>query len=881
MRRVFRIVRGAGDLAREMDDEIAFHLEMRAQKLEAAGLSRDDARTEALRQFGDRDAVHTSCVTLDEERERAMNRVSMIDDLFHDLKYAVHALAKHRAFTAVATITLALGIGASTAMFSVLDHLVLRPLPFPEADRLVIAFRNDGKSNAVLTPMQQELDAWRARARSIGRMEGISGTQFLLETSAGAEQIDGASISPGMLALLGAQPEMGRGFNTDDAKEGAPHVAIIAHGFWRERFGGARDVVGKSLRLDGDEYTIVGVMPAGFDASALRGAGHARVLTPATMAADGGLHAGTVPIARLRPGVAVAGAERELAAIAATINLPAFLNEWRVVVQAPAETSAGSVRTGLFVLLGAVGLVLLIACANVANILLARTLVREREFAVRAALGAGRARLVRQLLTESGLLAVIGGALGVGVAWVGLRTVIAVRPASLEAIDGASLDPRVLGGTLAITLLTGILFGIVPALNPTSAGVADALRAGARSSHGASARQFRSGLVALEIALSVVLLVGAGLLLRSVVKLQYTDIGFDPNNLVAMELASGPSSARFTPAGRRRSELVAAQLEERVRALAGVVDVTRANVVPPGFAITMSDFEIDVHPLDGASKPKEIPQYSVRPNYFAVMRIPMLEGRALSASDAGQHVAVINLATAKRFWPGESAVGHRYRIGSTQGQWTTVIGVIGEISSQGPLSRDVDALGFYELSDTTSVAGSLIVRTRADPGSVVPAVRRELAALDQGAALVNVMTLREAMAGTIARPRFTMTLLVVFAGVALVLAAVGLYGVISFTVGQRTREIGVRIALGAEPSRVRWLVLSQGLRLTVVGLIAGLIVSAVLSRTLKAMLFSVDPLDRWTFGLTSLVVGAVAIAATYAPARRATRVDPAVALRSE
>ncbi len=883
-RKIFRLpARDAKAVDADFEQELAFHLEMRVRELVRQGLPPDAARAEALRRYGDVDDARRYCSVVDRKHERSRALREWLADWVYDLRFAGRQVRQRPGFAIVAVATLALGIGANTAIFSVVNHLLIAPLPYPDGDRIVMLWRGKQKTDLLITPDRAMVDGWRA-ARTLEPIELYDPQPFVLAGAAEPEEIAGALVTTGLTGFVGARPVIGRPFTALDGVRGAPHVALISYGLWQRRFGGDEHIVGRVAQLNDAPYTIIGVLPRDFRVPSFLNGPPIQIVAPLIAGVD---TIGGFPLARLRRGVTAEAAQAELTSISDRTpkdGLSALGMTARVL--RPMESLTKSVRPALLVMLGAVGLVLLIACANVANLLLARAALREREFAIRTALGAGRGRLVRQLLTESAMLAAAGGAAGLIVAWQGLRAIIAFRPESLQELEAVRLQPTVLLWTLGVTIVTGLIFGLAPALHSTAAGIGDALRAGSRAAGTTGSRRFRASLVVAEVALSVVLLVSAGLLVRSVARLASADVGFDSSNLITMRL-SQPHGRRGVPDKdaapvRAHYAQLNDDLAERVRHLPGVAGVTLASGVPPRVGIMFGQFEIDGKTIDPATAPRILSFNSVQPSYFTLLKIPMIAGRKFEPGDEARNSMIISRAMARKYWKGGSAVGARFRFSPTA-DWNTVVGVAGDVSSLGRNTPEGE-LQAYAAADTMRPDRVLIVRAiggAASSEALVPAIRRELAALDKTVALREVQTVEKMMDAGIARPRFNMALLTVFAVMALVLAAVGLYGVISFTVSQRTREIGVRMALGAEARAVLRLVVGQGLRLTVAGVVAGLVISAAVTRVLKTMLYQIDPLDPGTFAAVALLLAAVALAASYVPARRATKVDPVAALRAD
>ena len=883
-RRAFRLPWStAARIDRDLDDELAFHLEMRVREMTEQGLPEDEARREAMRRFGDMDDARRYCRAADRRRGRVVAFREWVESWGQDVRYALRQLARSPGFTLVAVITLALGIGANTAIFSVVRRLVLDPFPYRDGERIVWLTRSmDQMGGILMTPRLEMVEAWRARARTVESISIFSHREVALTGGCGAaacdpEIMEASLIEPAIPRFLGVQPVLGRTFAPDEGKPGAPKVVLIGYGLWQRRLGGARDVLGRSMEIDGAPHTIVGVMPRDFDVP-MFGPGREPMqlwLPYLPQKDDASLSA----IAKLREGVGGDAASKELSAILATVesNMSHPGESARALTARDFLDRRTGVRETLLTLLVAVGVVLVIACANLANLLLARSTARQREMAVRAAIGAGRGRLIRQLLTESVCLSIIGGALGLLVAWQGLEAMIALRPSSLADLDMVRLDPVMLAVTAGLSLVTGLLFGLAPSLLGTGRGVGEVLKGVGRSvAGGLGGRRFRNGLVVAQVALSVTLLIAAGLLVRSVRGLQRFDVGFQPAGLVAAEIALPED--RFTKPEQRQAVLD--PLLAAARRLPGGSSAVLASDAPPERGLTFGELEVEGQPMPEKPAPRAFSMTFAPRDYFALVGLRFREGGPFTGDTAGNPI-IINRAMAAKLWPGQPAVGRRVRFGLRgSGDWSTIIGVVDDVRLPSRQSRgNIEQL--YVPFVPFFPTNALVLRMDATPRALLPEITRMAAAIDPGIVVRRVISVDSRIESAVAGPRFSMALLAVFAALALVLSAVGLYGVIAYSVAQRTREIGVRIALGAAPSSVLRLVVGNGLRLAAVGVAVGLLLAAAVTRSMSALLYQVSPLDPATFAVVGLLLGGVALLASFFPARVAARVDPAVALRAE
>ncbi|HET9986740.1 MAG TPA: ABC transporter permease [Longimicrobiales bacterium] len=809
---------------------------------------------------------------------------------FHDLRHALRVLGRARTLTLVAGLTLALGIGANTAMFTVVNRVLLRPLPYPHGERIVQLYGHDrgGEDGPFSGP--DYLDVKRA-ARSFGFLAAASGGVRTLTGAGDPERVRGQNVSPEYFEVFGVAPRLGRTFLAEAGAAPAGRQAVLSAGFWKRRFGADPGIVGRTLTLDGEPWTVVGVMPEGFgpldetDVWTLQtGAVPASPFTAErNLEAERGARY-LVVVGRLRPGVTVERAEAELAGIQRGLSATyPDAEAGRALSAVPLrETLVGQSRKPLLLLLGAVGLVLLIACSNVANLLLAQSTARQREVTIRAALGASAERLLRQFLTESVLLGLIGGAAGLALASLAVPLLERLVPGDATSFANAGVDASVLGFTLVVSLLAGLAFGITPALQASRLDMSGALREGGRgSSEGASRHRIRTILVASQVALSVMLLIGAGLLMRSLQRLTAVDPGFQPERVLAVGLALPQpqygASAKQTDFYRR--------LLERVRALPGVDAAGAVYPIPLTGSSAGATFSIGGRPaLPRGTNAAGLAWAT--PGYFATMGTALVEGRAFTDDDreGTPPVVVVNRALARRFFPGQAAVGQRIKLtdepADTSAPWMTIVGVVADTRPE-RLDKAPEPALFIPHRQNPWPMMSLVLRAHAAPGAVLAAVRREVAALDPNLPVDRVQRLSDVVARSVAEPRFRSLLLGLFAALALVLAAVGIYGVISFTVAQRTREVGVRMALGASPRAVVALFVRRGLRPVILGLLAGTAASLALARVLRGLLFGVEATDPVTFLGVVVVLGAVALAACYIPARRATRVQPAAALNSD
>jgi putative ABC transport system permease protein len=803
-----------------------------------------------------------------------------LDDLWRDLRFGLRSLLRSPGFAAVAILCLALGIGANAALFSVLNAVLLRPLPFAEPDRLVRAYEKIGDRGQGSVSVPNFRD-WVEQNTGFEQLAAYRMASRNLQSTGDPERIRAVEATPNLFSLLGARPLLGHTFAPGADEPGKAQVAVVSEELWRTRLGGERSLIGEALRLDGVPYTVIGVMPEAFDFPAGGNATDVWVLfDPGPEAANArGSHFLAV-IGRLKAGISLEQATAQLVTVAARIEKehPAEQTGRSVIVQPMREDMVGRVRPALFVLFGAVGLVLLIACANVANLLLARSAVRQREVAIRLALGASRKRLVRQFLLESLVLSFVGAALGLLLARWSLQALAPLAEGALPVFKEFPMDGRVFAFLLAVAALSGIAFGIVPALQTSRGDLRDSLsEAGGKATGSGRQQLFRSALVVSEIALSLVLLVGAGLLLRGFLNLSGTEPGLDPENVLTAHL---PVPAEQTEGSTPR---LFRPVLEKVRAIPGVRSAGIISMLPIQSAWTNGSFAVEGRP---EPQPGQEPLAELRiasPELFRSLSIPLLRGRDFTESDGepGSMVAIVNEALVRRHFPEEDPLGRRLRF---SGESFTIVGVVGNVRQAG---LDIDPLAEiyfpYAFPDFMPFLGDavLVIRTAVPPESVTGPVRAAVASVDPGLPLYDVLTMEQVIEDSLAGRRLNLWLLAIFAGIALVLSAAGLYGVISYLVAQRTREIGVRMALGAQTRDVLRLVLRQGAGLIAAGLLLGLIAAFAFTRVLESLLYGVSARDPLTFAALAALLAVVALLATWMPARRASQVDPIQAIRAE
>jgi predicted permease len=874
-------------------DEFAAHLAQVYDEARAEGATDDQARARALT------LLDGARPLLEAQRARGPHLVARVDQwirqdvppqgrgglmsrlgFVQDARYALRMIVRTPGFSVIAVLTFALGIGVNTAVFSVVNGVLLRPLPYPDADRITMVWLDNRRQNVRedITSYPNYLD-WRDQNSAYEDLAGFT-TAFFTQTGAGEpERIQGATATANFFDVMGVAPLIGRVFTAAHETPGRDAVVVLSHGLWQRRFGGAPDALGRTVTLNGTAREVIGVMPP--DLQWPRGAELWVPLAPDEGRRQARNSFWLPVIGRLKPGVAVSQAQTEMSGISTRLEQTyPTLRGFGAYVVPLQEHLVGDVERPLLVLMAAVAFVLLIACANLANLMLGRTAARRRELAIRRALGAGRARIVRQIVTESLVLALVGTVLGSFLAYWATGFVIGLGGDSIPRAEAVALDARVLAFALALATLAALLSGLLPALHASGARATEHLREGGRQGGSGGSRRTRSALVAAEVALALVLLVGAGLLVRTLVSMQRVDRGFRTDG-VAMGTISLPGVA-YADAPAIRGFY--ARLLERVRALPGVESAATTTGVLMPLLANSTVFSIEGKPLPPPEERIEFPYEFVTPGYFETIGAQLVSGRTFTPQDGPEapEVAVVNESLARLAWPDQDPVGRRLRPGGEQSQapWITVVGVVKDMR-RGEVTRQVRPEIYVSALQTTPRTQTLVVRTSGDPAALIPAVRRELQALDPQLPLFRAGTLDHAVSDTMTRSRFQTTLLGGFAAIALLLATVGIYGVTSHAVSQRRQEIGIRMALGARAADVLVLMLRQHMAPALAGIGLGVAGAIALSRSLATLLYGVSATDPATFALVALVLLAVALAACWIPARRAARVDPLVALRTE
>jgi putative ABC transport system permease protein len=815
--------------------------------------------------------------------------------LWQDLCFGARMLFKNTGFTAVAILSLALGIGANSAIFSVTNALLLRPLPYEDADRLVILWSRspglnvdqDWFSPGQYFDVKTQNQVFDQTAIAIGASFNITGQDK-------PEHVDGARVSSSFFPLFGAKPMFGRALLPEEDEPGKPQTVILSNGFWQRRFGADPYAIGKTLTLNGNSFEIVGVMPSDFNVNkavmlTVNAIERADLWLPLAMSDSARTNRANEDFnifGKLKPGVTVAEAQAEMDVIAGRMKQQ-FPDNYppdgglTISVAPLLEQVVGDIGPALPVLFGAVGFVLLIACANVANLLLSRASVRQKEIAIRAAVGASRPRILRQLLTESALLALAGGLVGLLIAVAGLKALRTFGPQNIPRLNEVGIDARVLAFTCAVALMTAIIFGLVPALRASRVDLTQALKDGGRSSSGASGRahqKLRRLLVISEVALSLVLLIGAGLLIRSYQRILDAHPGFNPRNLLSLRL-SLPSSRYATP------DSIATffkRVNERISAAPGVESVCSTYSLPmSAVAFAWEPITIEGYVPKNAQDTIISNVRIVSPEYFQTLGVSLVEGRLFNEHDrkGEPETTIVDEALAKRFWPNESAVGKRMQRGKS-GSWRTIVGVISD-GKQYSMEKEPPIAVYYPFEQSLARSMYLVVRTTSDPNQMTTAITQEIQAQDADMPVFDVSSMDERLRDALSRRRFSMFMLGVFAAIASILAAIGIYGVMAYSVNQRTHEIGIRLALGAQPGDILRLIIRQALILVSVGVLIGLGGAFALTRIMSSLLFGINSTDGLTFAITPLLLGGVAFMASFIPARRAAKVDPMTALRRE
>ena len=854
---------------RRLKEEIESHLRMAVRERMERGESAAEAEANARREFGNQGLV--------EEVTRDMWSWTWLEQLWSDVRYGLRGMRRSPGFTAVAVVALALGIGANSAIFSAVNAILLRPLGYRDPERLVVIL-NHGTGPVAPANFVD----WKAQSRSFDNMGAAEFFGPDLTGSDPPEKLAGLRVSADILPLLGIRPAMGRFFTPEEDQPGREFEVILSYGLWQRQFGGDKNVLGRRIQLDSKTYTVAGVMPAGFQFAPFW-ATRTQLWAPLALGPRASKRGGNSlrVFARLKPDVSLEQAREEFSAITARLErqYPGSNRDARIVPLK--EKVVGKIRPALLTLLSAVGFVLLIACANVAHMLLARSSARAHEVSVRAALGAGRGRLLRQFLAESLTMALLGGAVGLLLAWWGVRAMVRFGPAGIPRLETLSVDWRVACVTLAVSLLTGILFGLAPALQAS----AEALKEGGRSGSGRARQRVRGLLVISEFALSLLLLIGAGLMVRSFLALEAIDPGFRPDHILTMILSVGGTQN----AAPGRAQAFYQSALERVRSIPGVVSAGMTNHLPVAGDLWGLPFWVEGRPLP---HPGEEPDGAFRlalPGYLETMKIPVVRGRTIEAGDTATApgVVVINEYMAQRYWPGENAIGKRLTLDDPSSHpkpaWLTVVGIAKNAVRYDWAARPAEEffLPYLQHSDAMGHYITLVVRAKGDPAALAPVIENGVWQIDRNVTISEVQTMNAVVERANAEARFNMALLAVFATVATVLSAVGIFGVMSYAVTRRRREIGIRLALGARQTAILQLITREGMVLALCGTAAGIAGALALTRLMAKLLYGVPPVDPPTFIAVPLLLAGVALAACLIPAFRAARISPVTSLRQE
>ncbi|HJR36708.1 MAG TPA: ABC transporter permease [Gemmatimonadales bacterium] len=879
-RRALRFWRS--DVRQDVDEELRFHLEMHQRELAERGHSPLAARQEAERRFGELGRIREECVAIDTRQRQRAERREIMGDLWQDVRFALRTLRKSPGFALAAILCIGLGIGVTTTIVSAVHAILIRPLPYENAGELVSVYVQDrAQDEHRVNISYPDYVSWRDDSRSFAAL-GMWTWQALAFSGEGEpERLEGAMVTANLFPLLGVRPFLGRTFLAEEETVGRNRVVLLSHGLWRRRYGGDSSVVNRTITVDGTPYLVAGVMPPGF---AFPERGEAWVpfaVDPARQSRGNRMYAGA--LGRLRPGTDIAQARRDLELLSARLKreFPEDNDRWEAEAIPLRDDLVGDMRRPLMIFLGGVGFVLLIVCANVANLILTRGAGRRREIAVRTAIGAHRGRLVRQLLTESLVLASLGGLVGVGVAAIGVKLFSQAVPDGLPWYVTFRLDGSTLLITLLLAALTGVLFGLVPAFKGSGANLTTGLREGTGGSgEGRERSRLRGTLVVVEVALSLILMVGAVLLLRSYRALTATELGFTPRGVLTFRISL--PRAQYPEEPQRFAFYT--ELFQRTAAIPGVEAVGSAQGIPQSGWNVAAGFSVEGRPEPRQGEELVAHYQYITPGYFPTLEVSMISGRnlALTDRDTLNPVGVINESMAKLAFPGENPLGKRLKYGgvTSTDPWITIVGVARDIRHY-RLPEPMRPAIYLPFFEWTGLTQTVTVRAAGDLTTLLTNIRGVVRSLDADLPLFQVQTLEEAMARSLWRPRLQSRVLGIFAGLAMVLATMGIYGVISYAVAQRTRELGVRVALGASRRQVVALVVTQGVRLALIGVTVGLAGALILTRVLSRLLYGVQATDTLTFIAVPLVLGAVAVVATWIPALRAARVDPLISMRAE